>query len=137
MLAQPEKEGAPMPAMNRRSKDIDEYISRFPKDVQVKLELIRKTIQKAAPQAGEKIAYQMPTFVLEGNLVHFAAFSKHIGLYPTPNGISEFKKDLAKYVQGKGSVQFPLDRPVPCDLIRRIVLFRVKENLDKAKRKKK
>lgn len=116
-------------------KDIDEYIAGFPKDVQDVLEKIRKTIRKAAPDAREKISYQMPTFTLEGNLVHFAAFKKHIGFYPVPTGIEKFKKELSAYEGGKGSVRFPLDKPIPYDLISKIVAFRVKENLEKAKAK--
>lgn len=90
------------------------------------------TIKKAAPDAGEAIKYQMPTFTLKGNLVHFAAFKKHIGFYPVPTGIEAFKDELSVYKTAKGSVQFPLDKPIPFDLISRIVKFRVKENLDKA-----
>lgn len=116
-------------------KDIDEYIAGFPKDVQKILEKIRKTIRKVAPDAKEKISYQMPTFTLEGNLVHFAAFKKHIGFYPVPTGIEKFKKELSAYEGGKGSVRFPLDKPIPYDLIGKIVAFRVKENLEKAEAK--
>jgi uncharacterized protein YdhG (YjbR/CyaY superfamily) len=110
-------------------KNIDEYIAGFPPNVQEILEKIRMTIRKAAPDAEETIKYQMPTFTLKGNLVHFAAFKKHIGFYPVPTGIEKFKKELAAYEQGKGSVQFPLDQPIPYGLISRIVKFRVKENL--------
>ena len=113
-------------------KNIDEYIAGFPKNVQEILQKIRKTIREAAPDAKEAISYQMPSFRLEGNLVYFAAFKKHIGFYPIPSGIEEFKDELAVYEQGKGSVQFPLDRPMPLDLITRIVKFRVRENLRKA-----
>ena len=115
---------------------IDEYISSFPADVQAILQKIRATICKAAPGAEEAISYQMPTFKLNGNLVHFAAFKNHIGFYPVPSGIEKFKKELSVYPQGKGSVQFPLDRPIPYVLISKIVKFRVKENLEKAKAKK-
>ncbi len=120
-------------------KNIDEYIAGFPNDVREILRKIRMTIGKAAPDAEETIKYQMPTFTLEGNLVHFAAFKKHIGFYPVPTGIEKFKKELSVYEGGKGSVQFPLDKPVPFDLISKIVKFRVKENLERAasKRKKK
>ncbi|MBE2197209.1 MAG: DUF1801 domain-containing protein [Anaerolinea sp.] len=114
------------------SKSIDEYIAGFPPDVQEILEKIRITIRKAAPDAEETISYQMPTFKLKGNLVHFAAFKKHIGLYPTPTGIEEFKDELSAYKNAKGSVQFPLDKPIPFDLISRIVAFRREENLAKA-----
>jgi len=114
---------------------IDEYIATFPEETQKILKEIRATIKAAAPDAEEKISYQMPTFTLKGNLVHFAAFKKHIGFYPVPTGIEKFKKELAAYESGKGSVQFPLDEPIPYDLISRIVKFRVKENLVKAKGK--
>jgi uncharacterized protein YdhG (YjbR/CyaY superfamily) len=114
---------------------IDEYIAGFPPDVQEILQKIRATIRKAAPQAEEAIKYQMPTFVLHGNLVHFAAFKNHIGFYPVPTGIETFKKELAAYEGGKGSVQFPLDQPIPYGLISKIVKFRVKENLAKAEAK--
>jgi len=113
-------------------KTIDEYIAGFPHDVQEILEKIRITIRKAAPDAKETINYQIPTFTLNGNLVHFAAFKKHIGFYPTPTGIEKFKRELAVYEGAKGSVKFPLDEPIPFALISRIVKFRVKENLDRA-----
>ena len=116
---------------------IDEYIKTFPKATQKILEEIRATIRAAAPDAQEKISYQMPTFFLHGNLVHFAAFKNHIGFYPVPTGIAKFKKELSVYEQGKGSVQFPLDKPMPLDLITRIVKFRVNENLARAKVKAK
>ena len=114
-------------------KTIDEYIAGFPQEVQEILEKVRRTIRKAAPDAEETIKYQMPTFTLEGNLVHFAAFKKHIGFYPVPSGIEKFKKELSVYEGGKGSVRFPLDKPIPFGLISRIVKFRVKENLERAK----
>ncbi len=116
-------------------KDINEYIASFPKDIQTILQKIRETIKKAAPEAQEKISYQMPTFFLNGNLVHFAAFKHHIGFYPTPSGTAKFKKEIAGYQAAKGSIQFPLDQPIPYDLISQIVEFRVKENLAKAKKK--
>jgi uncharacterized protein YdhG (YjbR/CyaY superfamily) len=106
---------------------IDEYIARFPEDVQKLLEKVRQTIRAAAAGAEETIKYAIPTFTLNGNLVHFAAFKKHIGFYPTPMGIGEFEKELSRYKQGKGSVQFPMDKPLPLDLIRRIVRYRVKK----------
>ena len=118
-------------------KTIDEYIASFPQDVQEILEKIRMTIRNAAPDAKETIKYQMPTFTLKGNLVHFAAFKMHIGFYPTPSGIEEFDKELSVYKGGKGSARFPLDKPIPYDLISRIVKFRVKENLERAEAKKK
>jgi uncharacterized protein YdhG (YjbR/CyaY superfamily) len=111
---------------------IDEYIARFPPDIQAVLQQVRATIQAAAPEATEKISYQMPTFFLHGNLVHFAAFKKHLGFYPTPTGIDQFKAELATYTNAKGSVQFPFDRPIPYDIIARITAFRVEENLAKA-----
>lgn len=113
-------------------KNIDEYIAGFAADVQAILQAIRQTIHEAAPEAQETISYQMPTFTLHGNLVHFAAYSKHIGFYPVPSGIGAFQEELAGYKQGKGSVQFPLNQPMPYELIRRIVIFRVQENLAKA-----
>ncbi len=118
-------------------KDIDEYIAGFPPDVQEVLEHVRATIRDAAPGAEETISYQMPTFRLEGNLVHFAAFKKHIGFYPAPTGVDEFKDELSRYKGGKGSVQFPLDKPMPLELIRRIVEFRVEENLARAEARRK
>lgn len=111
-------------------KNMDEYIETFPKDVQKILEEMRQTIRKAAPEAVEAISYQMPTFKLNGkNLVHFAAFKNHIGFYPIPSGIEAFKKELSSYKQGKGSVQFPMDKPIPYDLVKKIVYYRAKENL--------
>jgi len=118
-------------------KDIEEYIARFPEDIQEILEKLRMTIREAAPEAEERISYQMPTFALKGNLVHFAAHKSHIGFYPTPSGIEEFEKELSPYVGGKGSVRFPLDQPIPYDLISKIVRFRVKENLERAEKKEK
>lgn len=114
---------------------IDEYIATFPPYVQEKLEQMRATIRAAAPDAVEKVSYGMPTFALKGNLVHFGAFKTHIGFYPTPGGIEKFKDELAGYKSAKGSVQFPLDEPLPLDLVRRIVEFRVAENLGKSGRK--
>lgn len=107
---------------------IDEYISAFPAEVQDILQKIRGIIQAAAPDADEAIKYRIPTFVLNGNLVHFAAFARHIGFYPTPSGIAHFKEELSTYKNAKGSVQFPLDSPIPYSLIKRIVKFRVKES---------
>ena len=114
---------------------IDEYIATFPKETQKILKDIRATIKAAAPDAEEKISYQMPTFFLNGNLIHFAAYKNHIGIYPTPNGIESFKKELSKYKGAKGSVRLPIDEPMPLKLISRIVKFRVVENLKKAKAK--
>jgi len=111
---------------------IDEYIEASPKDVQGILQRLRLTIRKAAPEAVETISYQMPTFKLNGKgLVYFAAFKNHIGFYPIPSGIEAFKKELSRYKQGKGSVQFPIDKPIPYDLVRRIVRFRAKENQER------
>ncbi|GAB3974828.1 DUF1801 domain-containing protein [Spirosoma terrae] len=117
-------------------KSIDDYIARFPADVQAILEQVRKTIQVAAPEAEEAISYAMPTFKLHGNLVHFAAYKNHIGFYPAPRGLEEFKDELSGYKGAKGSVQFPINQPMPLDLIARIVAFRVKENLEKPKVKR-
>ena len=108
-------------------KNIDEYIAGFPRDVQQVLKQIRATIKKVAPDAEEAIKYQVPTFVLNENLVHFAAFKNHIGFYPTPSGIAAFKEELSRYESAKGSVQFPIDEPMPLSLIGKIVKFRVKE----------
>ena len=119
------------------AKNIDEYIAGFPKDIQGMLQQIRATIKKAAPKADEAIKYAIPTFVLEGkNLVHFAAFKNHIGFYPTPTGIESFQKELSKYKQGKGSVQFPLDEPMPLTLVTKIVKFNMLRNAEKAADKK-
>ncbi len=115
---------------------IDEYIADFPKDIQEILEKLRVTIRKAAPEAEETINYAIPTFTLNGNLVHFAAFKNHIGFYPAPSGIEAFKKELSVYEGAKGSIKFPIDKPLPLDLISKIVKFRVKENSDKTKSKK-
>ena len=114
------------------AKTIDDYIAAFPKDIQEILGKVRATIRKAAPEAQETINYGIPTFTLKGNLVHFAAFKKHIGFYPAPSGIEKFKVELSEYESAKGSVQFPLDQPIPYDLISKITVFRVKENLEKA-----
>ncbi len=115
--------------MTKTFKTMDEYIKTFPEDVQNILETMRETIRKAAPGATEAISYQMPTFKLNGkNLVHFAAFKNHIGFYPIPSGIEAFKKELSPYKQGKGSVQFPMDKQIPYDVVKKIVIFRVKEN---------
>jgi uncharacterized protein YdhG (YjbR/CyaY superfamily) len=115
-----------------RFSSIDEYIATFPKEIQMKLEVVRATIKAAAPEAVEKISYQMPTFFLYGNLVHFAAFKNHIGFYPVPSGIQAFKEELSQYEGSKGAVRFPLDKPLPLELISKIVKYRVAENLKKA-----
>jgi uncharacterized protein YdhG (YjbR/CyaY superfamily) len=115
--------------------DIDGYIGTFPENVQVLLKQIRKTINQAAPKALESINYGMPAFKTNGKpLVYFAAFKNHIGFYATPTGHKEFEKELSKYKQGKGSVQFPIDKPLPLDLIYRITEFRVRENLERSKK---
>lgn len=120
-----------MNADQKAPTTIDEYIAGFPQDIQAILQEIRNTIRNAAPQAQETIKYRMPTFTLGGNLVHFAAFKNHIGFYPTPSGIDHLKEELSAYKSGKGSVRFPLDEPIPFDLIRRMVELRIKENLEK------
>ena len=112
-------------------KTIDEYIANFPKGVQLILKKLRQTIQKAAPHATEAISYGIPTFKLGNkNLVHFGGFKSHIGFYPAPRGIEAFKKELTEYLGGKGTVQFPLNKPLPYNLITKIVKFRVKETLN-------
>lgn len=111
--------------------EIDGYISSFPEGVKEKLIAIRTIIKEEAPEAIEKFSYQMPTFYLNGNLVHFAAFKKHIGFYPTPSGIEAFEEELKLYKNAKGSVQFPLDQPLPLELIRKMVRYRVAENSQK------
>ena len=116
--------------------NINEYIAGFPESVQTLLRQVRATIREAAPDAQEAIKYAMPAFTLHGNLVYFAAFKNHIGFYATPTGHETFKADLSVYKQGKGSVQFPLDKPLPLDLIRRMVVFRVEENEKKRNIKK-
>jgi uncharacterized protein YdhG (YjbR/CyaY superfamily) len=118
-------------------ESIDDYISKFPPEIQEILSTIRKVIKEAAPEAKEKISYQMPTFALHGNLVHFAAFKNHIGFYPTPNGIDAFKEELSVYKGAKGSIQFPMDQPMPYELIGKIVKYRVTENIKKAEDKRK
>ena len=119
------------------SADIDAYIAGFPAEVQAVLQKVRAVIRKAAPAAQEAMKYGIPTFVLNGNLIHFAGFKSHIGLYPTPSGIVAFKKELAGYASSKGAVQFPLDKPIPYALIEKITKFRMKETLDGAEAKKK
>lgn len=120
------------------ANNIDDYIAGFPADIQAMLNQIRATIQKSAPTAEEAIKYAIPTFVLNGrNLVHFAAFKNHIGFYPTPTGIESFQKELSKYKQGKGSVQFPLDEPMPLALITKIVKFNMARNAEVVAKKKK
>ena len=126
--------------MNRRMvavRDIDEYIAGFPPEIQAKLQKIRAAIRKAAPKAEEAIKYSIPTFTLNGNLVHFAAFKNHIGFYPAPRALDEFSRELSKYERSKGAVRFPLDKPVPIGLIQRIVKYRVAMSKEAAARNKK
>src|SRR5215211_3543904 len=125
-----------MAASRKQFKTMDEYINAFPEDVRRILTEIRQTIREVAPDAEETINYQIPTFTLNGNLVHFAAFENHIGFYPTPSGMEVFKKELSGYKGAKGSVQFPIHEPLPLPLIRRIVKYRVKENLERKQKKK-
>lgn len=117
-------------------KDIDSYIRSVPEDMRDRMDQMRSIIRKAAPKATEAIKYGMPTFVLHGNLVHFAACKNHVGFYPAPSGIIAFQKELAGYSCSKGAIQLPLDRPLPVKLITGIVKFRVAENEEKAKKKK-
>ena len=122
-------------APRKQFSTIDEYIKTFPKDVQSILERMRETIRKAAPDAAEAISYQMPAFKLHGrHLVYFAAWKNHIGFYPMPSGTEAFGKELSRYKRAKGSIQFPLGEPLPLSLIRKIVKFRVKENLAEKKK---
>lgn len=121
-------------AMNKKTpKNIDDYIERFPKEVQRRLEKMRLAIKKAAPSAKETIGYGIPLFTLEGDLVWFAGFKNHIGFYPRASAITAFKKELSGYKGAKGSVQFPFDEALPLALVSRMVKFRVKENLSKKK----
>lgn len=115
-----------------KPKNFEEYLQGFPVDIQKILQQVRKTIREEAPDAFELISYGIPTFKLHGNLVHFGAYKNHIGFYPAPSGVKEFQEELSSYKSGKGSMKFPLDKPVPYDLIRRITRYRVKENLEKA-----
>jgi uncharacterized protein YdhG (YjbR/CyaY superfamily) len=119
-----------------RVTSIDQYIRGFPEDVQSKLAELRSSIRLAAPEATEKISYRIPTFFFNGNLVHFAAFTHHIGFYPTPGGIDAFRQELKLYKTSKGAIQFPLDQPLPLKLISKIVRFRVRESAQKAQAKR-
>ena len=118
-------------------KNVDEFISSYPKDVQLLLTKIRATIKKAAPKAEEVISYRMPAYKFHGMLLYFSAFKNHIGFYPMASGIANFKKELSIYKGARGSVQFPLDKPIPYSLITQIVKFRVQENIEKAEMKSK
>ena len=124
-----------MEKKNSGFSTVDEYIASFPEGAQAKLRELRAVIRAAAPEAEEKISYQMPTFYLKGNLVYFAAWKKHIGFYAIPSANEAFKDELSAYTVLKGAVQFPLDQPLPVDLITRMVRFRVAENLAKAEAK--
>jgi len=121
--------------INAQIDSIDTYIAQFPDDVQARLQKLRTTILNLAPGATEAMSYQIPTFKLNGNLVHFAAFKKHIGFYPGAAGIAAFQDELAGYKSAKGSVQFPLDQALPLDLVKKIVKFRVIQNLAAPKKK--
>jgi uncharacterized protein YdhG (YjbR/CyaY superfamily) len=122
--------------MKTAANNIDSYIESFPDNVQTLLKQMRSTIAKAAPEAEEAIRYAIPTFILNGNLVHFAGFKNHIGFYPAPSGIEAFKKETSKYEAGKGTLQFPLNSPLPLSLVTKIVKYRVKQNQAKSKAKK-
>jgi uncharacterized protein YdhG (YjbR/CyaY superfamily) len=115
-------------------KDIDDYIADYPKNVQELLQQMRYAIQHAAPDATEAIKYGIPTFILNGNLVHFGGYKNHIGFYPAPMGIEAFKAETDQYNAGKGTLQFPIDKPLPLDLVARITKFRVEKNLEKKKK---
>jgi uncharacterized protein YdhG (YjbR/CyaY superfamily) len=117
--------------MEKQAKTIDDYIRNFPPEIQALLKELRKAIREAAPEAEETISYQMPAFRLNGILVYFAAAKNHIGFYPTGSGVEAFKEELAQYRWSKGTIRFPLDQPLPLDLVKRIVKFRVKENQQK------
>ena len=123
-----------MRASRKVFRTMDEYIVTFPRNVQVILKELRRTIRDSAPEAEEAITYGMPAFKLNGNLVFFAAFKNHIGFYPTPSAIEAFKEELSDYEVSKGTIRFPMNRPVPLDLVRRIVTYRVKENQNRKKR---
>lgn len=124
--------------ISKTPTNIDEYIANFSEEIQILLNQVRSTIKQAAPDAEESIGYGMPAYKLKGRpLVYFAGYKNHVGFYATPTGHAEFAKELSKYKQGKGSVQFPIDQPMPLNLIFQIVEFRVIENMEKAKAKKK
>jgi len=126
-----------MNTLKAAPKNIDEYIAGYPKDVQEILEKMRSTIRETAPDAEETIKYHMPTFMLKGNLVHFAAFKHHIGFYPPVKGYEEIRQELSPYEGPKGSLIFPLSEPIPFDLISKIVKFRIKENTERRLAKEK
>ena len=120
-----------MKSKKNNFETIDEYISTFPEEVQSILNNLSKIISTSAPKAEEKISYNMPTYYLKGNLIHFAGYKNHIGLYPTPSGIEHFKDEHKGYKTSKGAIQFPIDKPLPEKLIAKIVKYRVKENLER------
>jgi uncharacterized protein YdhG (YjbR/CyaY superfamily) len=120
-----------MEKTKKKISTVDEYIKQCPKNIQGTVRTLRKIIKESAPNAQEKISYNMPAYFQEGNILYFAVFAKHIGFYPLPGGIKKFEKELAEYKQGKGSVQFPIDQPIPYTLIQEMVKYRVKENLAK------
>ena len=124
-----------MKQIARGGSSVDAYIAAYPNDVRKRLELIRATVRKVVPEAQEKISYGIPTFTLDGNLIHYAAFKNHIGLYPGSAAIAAFKKDLAGYKTSKGTVQLPSDAAIPCALIERIVRFRIKDRASSRKSK--
>jgi len=124
-----------MQKKNKRPETIDEYIAAFPKNVQVLLKEMRTAIRSSAPGATEAISYQIPTFRLNGNLVHFGAFKNHIAFFPTSSGVKAFQKELSSFATSKGTVRFPLDKPLPIGLVKRIVKYRVKEQTEEAKGK--
>ncbi len=126
-----------MPMTRGAPATIDEYIEGFPTTVQSRLRRLRTVVRRHAPEATERMAYRIPTYNLDGNLVHFAAFERHIGFYPGPSGIARFREELAGYRSAKGSVQFPLDEPLPLDLVAEIVKFRVAENSGKKRKTRK
>jgi uncharacterized protein YdhG (YjbR/CyaY superfamily) len=126
-----------MKATSTKFKTVDEYLSALPANTKGILEAVRKTIKQAAPQAEELISYNMPAFTLHGRLVYYAAFKNHVGFYPVSSAIKAFQKELSDYKTSKGTIQFPIERPIPYGVITKIVKFRVRENLEKAKVKKK
>ena len=124
------------PMKAAKPNTIDDYISMFPEQTQELLQQVRNTIKKAAPGSGEKISYGIPTVTMNDNyLIYFAGYKYHISVYPAPRGVEAFKEELSRYKGGKGTVQFPLDKPIPFNLISRITKFRLKENSQKGKKK--
>ena len=123
--------------MDKNPETVDEYIAQFIPDVQKTLNEIRSFIKREVPEAIEKISYGIPTFYLNGNLVHFAAFKDHYGFFPSPSGIDQFEKELAPYRSGKGTLRFALDKPIPWTILKKVIRFRIKENLIKAEQKRK